>query len=128
MKQKYDFILQSTLSLSYTNIIGHYNPTVRITADLLIQHEWCWVNDDFQWQIFHFMLIYSRSFCQKSAENKSPKKYFFFLYIIFHFDAWPGLRTRVLCLIKQTHCLTDNGDFKSIYRIISRFLWLWLDM
>ena len=37
----------------------------------------------------HFMavfLIYSQSFCQKSAERKSPKKYFF----VFCFDVWPG--------------------------------------
>ena len=32
-------------------------------------------------KLFHGSFIYSQSFCQKSAERKSPKKYFF----IFHF-------------------------------------------
>ena len=36
-------------------------------------------------------------FFQKTAERKSPKKYFF----IFRFDGWPGIRTRALRLIIQ---------------------------
>ena len=48
----------------HTYIIEHYNPSVRITA----------------WQIFetlfHGRFIYSQNFSQKSAERKSPKKYF----------------------------------------------------
>ena len=53
-------------------------------------------NDDSKWQIFekifNAMFTYSWSFCQKSVEKKSPKKYFF----IFRFDAWPGIWTRGL--------------------------------
>ena len=49
-------------------------------------HEWRGLqfNDDSERQIceklFHGRFIYSHSFCQKSAERKSPKKYFFFIF------------------------------------------------
>ena len=36
------------------------------------------------------IIIYSQSFCKKSAERKSPQKFFF----VFCFDVWPGARTR----------------------------------
>ena len=48
---------------------------------------------DSSWQFYLFS-----EFCQKSAERKSPKKYFFF---IFRFDVWPGARTLALRLISQ---------------------------
>ena len=41
-------------------------------------------------KLFHGRFIYSESFCQKSAERKSQKKYFFFVHI-----SW------TLCLISQ---------------------------
>ena len=92
------------------DIIGHYNPSVRIT-DLASHttHVVC-VNFICEWRdlqfnvvserqifekLFHGRFIYSQSFCQKSAEAKSSKKYFFF---IFRFDAEPGIRTRALSL------------------------------
>ena len=56
-------------------------------------------NDRFFEKLFHGRFIYSQSYCQKSAERKSPKKYCFFF--IFRFDAWPGIRTRPLRLIRQ---------------------------
>ena len=74
-----------------TYIIGHYNPSVRI-IDLVSHtiyvvcvnfiHKWrdlqFKVDSERQifWETFHGNFIYSRSFCQKSAERKSPKKYF----------------------------------------------------
>ena len=58
---------------------------------------------DSEWQIFENIFygrfIYSQSFCWKSAERKSPKKYCFFF--IFRFDAWSGIRTRALRWISQ---------------------------
>ena len=71
-------------------IIGHYNPSVRI-IDLVPHatyvvcvnfiHKWrdlqFKVDSERQiWETFHGNFIYSQSFCQKSAERKSPKKYF----------------------------------------------------
>ena len=69
-------------------------------------------NVDFALQIFeklfHGGFIYFQSFCQKSAERKSPKKFFLF---IFHFlwltwDTNPGFTSN-----KPTHYLLDYGDF-----------------
>ena len=75
----------------HTYIFGHYNPSVRI-IDLVFHttyvvcvnfiHKWRNLQfkvdserqifrETFSWQVF----IYSQSFCQKSAERKSPKKY-----------------------------------------------------
>ena len=54
------------------------------------------------WETFQCNFIYSQSFCQKSAERKSLKKYFFY----FVFDVWPGDWTLALRLISQhtTQC------------------------
>ena len=69
-----------------TCIIGHYNASVRIIN--LVSHTTyvvC-VKADSERQIFeklfHGMvgLFYSLSFCQKSAEKKSPKKFLFFIF------------------------------------------------
>ena len=52
-------------------------------------------------------LFNSQSFCQKSAERKSPKKYYF--NILFWCLAWntnPDFMSN-----KPTHHLLDNGDF-----------------
>ena len=77
----------------HTYIIGHYNPSVGITTQLLIPLMLCALilyvsgetyiltstpNDRFFVKPFHGSFIYSKSFCQKLAERKSPKKYFFF--------------------------------------------------
>ena len=61
------------------------------------------------WEAFHgsFFLIYSQSFCQKSAEKKSPKKYFF----LFCFDVWLGGSNPGYSSIKPRHYLLDHGDF-----------------
>ena len=68
-----------------------------------------------------------RTFCQKSAERKSPKKYIFF---IFRFDAWLGIRTRALrttatYLITTTsipiHTAAKNIQFSEL-RNISEFI------
>ena len=93
------------------NIIGLYNPSVRI-IDLVFHttHVVCvnFINKwrDLQFKVdsqryfffretFHDNFIYSQSFCQNSAERKSPKKYFLY----FCFDAWSGVRTLALHLI-----------------------------
>ena len=54
-------------------------------------------------KLFHARFIYFQSFCQKSAERKSPKKFIFFY--IFRFNACPGIRIRALRLIGQ------HGEF-----------------
>ena len=70
----------------HTYIIGHYNPSVRIID--LVSHTTYVVCVNFfylqfkvdserqTWETFSGNFIYSQSFCQKSAERKSPKKYF----------------------------------------------------
>ena len=52
-------------------------------------------------KLFHGRFIYSQSFCQKSAERKSLKKYFSY----FNFDDWPGIRIRALTSNKPTYLL-----------------------
>ena len=54
--------------------------------------------------------IYSQSFCQKSAEWKSPKKYFSY----FIFDDWHGIRTQALASNKPTHYLLDPREISHI--------------
>ena len=39
-------------------------------------------NDRFFEKLFHGHFIYSQSFCQKSAEGKSPKKYFLYFVLM----------------------------------------------
>ena len=46
------------------------------------------------------------SFCQKSAERKSPKKYFSY----FIFDDWPGIRTQAFAFNRPTHYILDHDD------------------
>ena len=61
-------------------------------------------NNRFFEKLLTAVLIYSQSFCQKSAERISPKKYFF--------DVRPGFTSN-----KLTHYLQDYGDtgtFRSI--------------
>ena len=60
-------------------------------------------NDRFLRIFFLLKYIYSQSFCYKSAERKSPKKKFFF---VFSFDTNPGFMST-----KQAHYQLDYGDF-----------------
>ena len=93
-------------------IIRHYNPSIRIID--LVSHttylarvnfirEWqnLQFNIDSEQQFFETLIygrfIYSQNFRQKSAETKSPKKYFLF----FVFDVWPGVRSVALRLISH---------------------------
>ena len=84
-------------SLIHTYIIGYYNPSVRI-INLVSQttyvicvnfiHKWL----DLQFKVdsereifletFHGNFICSQSFCQKSAERKSSKKYFLYFVLL----------------------------------------------
>ena len=81
-----------------TYLIGHYNPSVRIVN--LISHTTyvvCvnfihkWRDLQFKvdserqiffWETFHSNFIYFQSFCQKSAERKSPKKRFSYFVLM----------------------------------------------
>ena len=65
-------------------------------------------------KLFHGRFIYSQSFCQKSAERKSPKKYFSYLI----FDDWPGIRTQAFASNKPTHNIIDHGDFCNLLKNI----------
>ena len=59
-------------------------------------------------KIFHGRFIYTQSFCQKSAERKSPKKYFSYFIL----DDWPGIRTQVISSNKPSHyTLHDTGNY-----------------
>ena len=112
----------------HTYIIGHYNPSVRI-IDLVSHttyivcvnfiHKW-WdlqFKVDFErqifWETFHCNFIYSQSFCQKSAERKSPKKYFFRIsFWCLVWDLNPGFSSN-----KPTHYILDHGDFDTSLKI-----------
>ena len=83
---------------THTYIIGHYNPSVKIID--LVSHTTYVVcvifcirkrrvvqfKVDSERQIFEKLLmaivIYSQNYCQKSAERKSPKKYFLYFVLI----------------------------------------------
>ena len=72
-------------------------------------------------KLFHGSYIYTQRFCQKSAESKSPKKYF--LYYIF--DDWVGIRTQAFASNKPTHYMLDHGDFgpvRTYFTTIFQFL------
>ena len=47
-------------------------------------------------------------FTQKSAESKSPKKYFSYFIL----DDSPGIRTQAFASNKPTHYILDHGDFQ----------------
>ena len=108
----------------HTYIIGHYNPSVRI-IDLVSHTTYVvcvvlWRDLQFKvdserqifWEIFHGNFNYSQSFCQKSAERKSPKKYFLY-FVLMSGLANPGFSSN-----KPTHYLLDHGDIQTIFIII----------
>ena len=79
-------------------VIDHYKPSVRIID--LVSHTTYVVYVNFLYisggtyslkstlngrcfeKLFHGRFIYSQSFCQKSAERKSPKKYFSYFVLM----------------------------------------------
>ena len=82
---------------TYIYIIGHYNPSVRIiglvshiTYVVYVNFIHKWWYPEFKvdskrqifWEHFHSNFINSQSFCQKSAERKSPKKYFLYFVLM----------------------------------------------
>ena len=86
-----------TLFPMHIYIIGHNNPSVRIidltplmlcVLILYISGETYSLNSIsndrflFSWETYHGNYICSQSFCQKSAERKSPKKYFSYLILM----------------------------------------------
>ena len=74
-------------------------------------------NDRFE-KLFIAIFIYSQSFCPKSAERKSPKKYFSY----FVFDVWSSACTLVFRLISQhtTYYTTATSWFLSPPKSIDR--------
>ena len=65
----------------HTYIMGHYNSSIRPS---FWHHSRCNVVCERQifWESLHGTFIYSQSFCQKSAERKSPMKYFSYLVLM----------------------------------------------
>ena len=105
-------ILTKTNSITciHTYIIAHYNPSVRI-IDLVfhITYVVCvnfiYKGRDLQFKVNTERQIFwdtfqSQSFCQKSAERKSLKKYF-----LYFGGSNPGFTPN-----KPTHYLLDYGD------------------
>ena len=64
---------QNPITSIHIYIIGYYNPSVRIIN--LVSHTTylVFVNFIHKWRDLQFK-VDSQSFCQKSAERKSPKK------------------------------------------------------
>ena len=100
-----------------TYIIGRYKPSVRIidlvspTAYVVcvkLMHKFK-VDSERQifWETFPGNFIYSQSICQKSAQRKSPKKYFSYFVLM----SGLGLEPRLFFSNKPTHYLLDHGDF-----------------
>ena len=107
-------------------IIGHYNPSNRITAKLITPLLLCALifymsggtynlTSSTNRQIFgkplYVRFIYSQSFCQKYSEGKSLKKYFFFYIslLCLTWDLNSGLTSN-----KPTQYLLDYGNFYTI--------------
>ena len=94
--------MKSTLqivSYIHTYLIGHYKPSVRITTEPLTPHTryLCLTilymsvddyslkstpNDRFFEKLFYENFIYFQNFNQKTAESKSPMKYFFIFRLV----------------------------------------------
>ena len=60
-------------------------------------------------KLFHGRLIYTQSLCQKSAERKSPRKYFCFFFIFENLCWFNRHKTRV-CIPGQT----SNQKYRNI--------------
>ena len=123
--QKKIEILQGCVLCIYPfNMFIHYIHSIRIN-DLVSHttyvvcinfiHKW----RDLQFKIdskrqifcetFHGKFIYSPSFCQKSAERKSPKKYFSYFVLMSGLGLNPRFSSN-----KPTHYLLEHGDFMYI--------------
>ena len=68
-------------------------------------------NDRFFGKLFIAIFIYFQSFCQKSAERKSTKKYFSYFVLISDLGLEPWLN-------KPTHYPLDHGDFV-VYSVLA---------
>ena len=131
VSNKYVFVNSTRILLIY--IIGHYNLSVRITAQLLTQLMLCALilyvsggtfnltstpNNKFFEELLHGSFICSQSSCQKSDERKCRRNVFFFF--IFRFDANPGFTSN-----KSTHYLLDYGDSNISWSEILRHPEIW---
>ena len=107
---KYGHLQQHSWSLQpFSQDYGLASHTTHVVYVSLIR-EWrdlqCNVDSERQIfeKLFHGRFIYSQSFCKKSAERKSPKKYFSY----FIFDDWPGIWTQAFASKKPTHYILDR--------------------
>ena len=73
------------------------------------------LNDGFFEKLFMAVLIFSQSFCQKSAEKKSPQKCFLFWCLVWGSN--PGFTSN-----KPTHYLLDYGDARPITNLAEKTL------
>ena len=127
MSLSYVQIVPRLLICIHTYVIDHYNTLVsnidlvsHTTYVVCVNFMRKWRELQFKvdseqhifWETFHgSFLIYSQSFCQKSAERKSPKKYYF--VDCFWCLAWgsnPGFTSN-----KSTHYLLDYSNFMKAF-------------
>ena len=98
-----------------TYIIGHYNPSTR--TEFLTPLMLCVLilyisggtynlksapNDRFFEKLFMAIFIYFESFCQKSAERKSAKKYFLYFVLMSGLGLEPTATAMYVQLINDT--------------------------
>ena len=105
LKSREQETLKFTSTAIHTYIIGHYNPSVRIidlvshtTYVVCVNFIYKWrdlqFKVDFERQIFlrnfSWQFLFTQSFCQKSAERKSPQKYFSYFVLMsgLEFEPW----------------------------------------
>ena len=101
----------------HTYIIGHYNPSVRIID--IVSHTTYVV-------CVNLMHNYSQSFCQKSDERKSLKKYFlyFILMSFLGLEPWPthcphDFWTTASCKFLKISQMLDGCDNSRVRFIIN---------
>ena len=97
-----------TLREALTYIIGHYDPSVRITALLLTPHMLCVLIShligDQLFKVDSERQIFLRNLCAAGLFTRS-------VFARNRFDAWPGIRTWALLLISQHTNLLNYGYF-----------------
>ena len=124
--------------LDESRVVNSIEPYLNCSTELLLKlsalgcfpkSHFRYVCSELRWEIidrffenlFHGRFIYSKCFFQKSAEKKSPKKYFF--HISFWCLTWqqnPDYSSN-----KPTHHPLENGDFyhgQDIIRLFNRLL------
>ena len=132
------FIVLNSIGSGNIYIIGHQNPSVRTIV--LVSHTTYVVCANFihKWPDLRFkvdserqtflrkfswqFLFYSQSFCQKSAERKSPKKYFLYFILMsgLGLEPWRLQEVAILNIINKT--ITDLLNKYVFIALTSMFL------